>query len=279
MIPNVWLPDGTPVPALGQGTWGMGERRSEAKMEVAALRAGLEMGLSLVDTAEMYGDGEAERIVGTAIAGHRDRVFVVSKIYPHNASATGVASACNRSLKRLGTDRIDLYLLHWRGSYPLYETITAFERLREAGLIRYWGVSNFDVDDMEELVALSAGTACATNQVLYNLDARGIEFDLMPWCRSRSIPIMAYSPLGHTGGLLQSKALTKVAERHNATAAQIAIAWSLRDGTTISIPKSSTIGHVVQNAGAADIKLTREDLHQIDEAHRPPRRKQPLAIL
>ncbi len=279
MIPNVQLPDGTPVPALGQGTWGMGERRSEAKMEVAALRAGIELGLSLIDTAEMYGDGEAEHIVGAAIAGQRERVFVVSKVYPHNASATGVASACNRSLKRLGTDRIDLYLLHWRGSYPLYETITAFERLREAGLIRHWGVSNFGVDDMEELAALSAGSACATNQVLYNLDARGIEFDLMPWCRSRSIPIMAYSPLGHTGGLLRSSALTKIAARHNATAAQIAIAWSLRDGMTISIPKSFTLGHIVQNAGAADIKLTQEDLRQIDEAHRPPRRKQPLAIL
>jgi len=279
MIPTVRLPDGTSIPALGQGTWGMGERHGEAKAEIAALRAGMERGLTLIDTAEMYGDGGAERVVGETIAGVREHVFLVSKVYPHNASTSGVATACAASLKRLGTDRIDLYLLHWRGGYPLAETVAAFERLREAGHIRYWGVSNFDVDDMEELVEQSAGSVCATNQVLYHPDARGIEFDLMPWCRAQNMPVMAYSPLGHTGRVLRSRALASVAERHGATPAQIAIAWSMRDGTTISIPKSSTLAHVAQNAAAAEIRLTESDLREIDEAHKPPRRKQPLDML
>ncbi|MCF3945628.1 aldo/keto reductase [Acidiphilium sp. AL] len=279
MIPAVRLPDGTMVPALGQGTWYMGEARASEADEAAALREGIERGLTLIDTAEMYGEGGAERVVARAIAGQRGRVFVVSKVYPHNASASGVAKACAASLKRLGTDRIDLYLLHWRGRYPLTETATAFERLREAGHIRFWGVSNFDTDDMAELAALPAGGICATDQVLYHPDARGIEFDLLPWCRARGMPIMAYSPLGQGGKLLRSPALAAVARRHDATPAQIAIAWSLRDGATVSIPKAASPEHVRQNAAAASIRLSAEDLAEIDAVHKPPRRKQPFAMI
>ena len=279
MMPKVRLPDGTEVPALGQGTWHMGENRARAAAEAAALREGIAQGLTLIDTAEMYGEGGAELVVAQAIAGQRDRVFLVSKVYPHNASAEGVAKACAASLKRLGTDRIDLYLLHWRGGHPLAETVAAFERLRAAGQIRFWGVSNLDTDDMEELAALNNGGACATNQVLYHPDRRGIEFDLLPWCRARAMPIMAYSPLGQAGRLLRSPALAAVARRHEATPAQVAIAWSLRDGATISIPKAATEAHVRQNAAAATLALTAEDLTEIDVAHPPPRRKQALGML
>ena len=279
MIPTLALPDGSKVPALGQGTWHMGENRARAAAEAAAMREGIEHGLTLIDTAEMYGEGGAERVVGQAIAGQRERVFLVSKVYPHNASTAGVPKACAASLKRLGTDRIDLYLLHWRGGHPLAETVAAFERLREAGDIRAWGVSNFDTGDMEELARLPAGGACAANQVLYHPDSRGIEFDLMPWCRARRIPVMAYSPLGQAGRLLRSAALAAVAARHGASPAQVAIAWSLRDGNTISIPKASTPEHVRQNAAAAEIALTAEDLAEIDAAHPPPRRRQALGML
>jgi len=275
----VRLPDGTEVPALGQGTWHMGETRRSAATEVAALKLGIELGVTLIDTAEMYGNGEAEEIVAQAIAGQRDKVFIVSKVYPHNASRTGVPAACERSLKRLGIDRLDLYLLHWRGSHPLAETVEAFERLREAAKIRYWGVSNFDTDDMQELVRLKHGGACATNQVLYNPDTRGIEFDLLPWCRDHAIPVMAYSPVGQGGRLLRSPALAAVARRHNATPAQIAIAWSLRDGQIISIPKATDLEHVRENAATADIELTAEDLAEIDTRHPPPSRKESLGLL
>ncbi len=276
MIPRVRLPDGTEIPALGQGTWHMGENAAAAAAETAALRAGIAAGLTLIDTAEMYGDGGAERVVAAAIAGQRDAVFLVSKVYPHNASAAGVARAAAASLKRLRTDRIDLYLLHWRGAHPLAETVAAFEKLRAQGAIRYWGVSNFDVSDLQEL---PDGAACATNQVLYNPDRRGIEFDLLPFCRARAMPVMAYSPLGQAGRLLRSKALTAVAARHGVTAAQVAIAWSLRDGATISIPKASQPAHVAQNAAAAGLLLTAADLAEIDAVHPPPARKQGLGML
>ena len=276
MIPRVRLPDGTEIPALGQGTWHMGENAAAAAAETTALRAGIAAGLTLIDTAEMYGDGGAERVVAAAIAGQRDAVFLVSKVYPHNASAAGVARAAAASLKRLRTDRIDLYLLHWRGAHPLAETVAAFEKLRAQGAIRYWGVSNFDVSDLQEL---PDGAACATNQVLYNPDRRGIEFDLLPFCRARAMPVMAYSPLGQAGRLLRSKALAAVAARHGVTAAQVAIAWSLRDGTTISIPKASQPAHVAENAAAAGLLLTAADLAEIDAAHPPPARKQGLGML
>jgi diketogulonate reductase-like aldo/keto reductase len=227
----------------------------------------------------MYGDGRAEEIVGRAIAGQRDRVFVVSKVYPHNASRAGVPAACARSLKRLGTDHIDLYLLHWRGGVPLAETVIAFEALREQGKIGAWGVSNLDVDDMEELAALAQGGACATDQVLYHPGSRGIEFDLLPWCARHRMPVMAYSPVGQGGRLLRSPALVEIAARHGATPAQVAIAWGLRSSTVISIPKAGDAAHVRENAAAADIALTEADLATIDAAFPPPRRKQSLGML
>ena len=225
---RVTLPDGTEVPALGQGTWRMGERSRAAKQEADALRLGIDLGLTLIDTAEMYGNGGAEQVVADAIAGRRDKVFIVTKVVPQNASRAGVPVACERSLKRLRIDSIDLYLLHWPGSHPLGETVEAFETLREAGKIRRWGVSNFDAAYMEALFGLPHGGACAANQVLYHPDSRGIEYDLLPWCREHRVPVMAYSPIGQGGLLLRSRALAEVAKRHGATPAQIAIAWGLR---------------------------------------------------
>ncbi|MDX5930761.1 aldo/keto reductase [Acidiphilium acidophilum] len=279
MIPMVDLPDGTAISALGQGTWNIGDDPARAADEVATLRAGIDLGLSLIDTAEMYGEGKSERLVARAIEEQRDRVFLVSKVYPHNASATGVAKSCAASFERLGTDHIDLYLLHWRGQHPLAETVEAFERLREAGKIRYWGVSNFDTDDMTELADLQSGRHCATDQVLYHPDERGIEFDLLPWCSAHAMPVMAYSPLGQAGRLLRSAALRKVGQRHGATPGQIALAWSLRSGKIIAIPKASSVAHVRENAAAAAIELTAQDLAEIDAAHPPPHARERLAML
>jgi diketogulonate reductase-like aldo/keto reductase len=276
---TVRLPDGTEVPALGQGTWRMGEGERSRAEEVSALRTGIELGLTLIDTAEMYGDGTSEEIVGEAIAGQRDRVFVVSKVYPHNASRREMPRACERSLRRLRTDRIDLYLLHWRGSVPLAETVAAFESLRDAGKIRFWGVSNLDTDELEALLRVPGGAGCATDQVLYNPQARGIEFDLLPWCEHHAMPVMAYSPVGQGGRLLRHPALLSVARRHGVTPAQAAIAWSLRRPGVISIPKSGDVQHVGQNAAATGITLNANDLAEIDAAFPPPRRKQPLAML
>ena len=274
---TVRLPDGTDVPALGQGTWKIGEGQRSRKDEAAAIRLGIDLGMTLIDTAEMYGDGTSEEVVAEAIAGQRDRVFLVTKVYPHNATRRGTAAACERSLKRLRTDVIDLYLLHWRGAAPFSETVAEFEKLIAAGKILRWGVSNLDTDDMAELTA--ASSACATNQVLYNPENRGIEFDLLPWSASRRMPIMAYSPVGQAGRLLRAPALVNIAARHTATPAQIAIAWSLRRHDIISIPKSGDPTHIRLNAAAADITLTAEDLAEIDAAYPPPRRKQSLAML
>jgi len=262
------------MPRLGQGTWRMGEGRRSCAEEAAALRLGLDLGMTLIDTAEMYGEGAAEEVVADAIAGHRDRVFLVSKVYPHNASRAGVAAACARSLKRLRTDRLDLYLLHWRGGVPLAETVAGFEALREAGHIRAWGVSNFDVGDMRELPP-----GCAANQVLYNVEARGIEFDLLPWSQAHGTPVMAYSPVGQGGALLRSKALVEIGRRHGMTAAQVAIAWTLRQPGVVSIPKAGDSAHVRENAAALGVQLTEGDLAEIDAAFPPPRRKQPLEML
>ncbi len=270
------LPDGTAIPVLGQGTWRMGEGQAPPAREADALRRGLDLGMTLIDTAEMYGDGGSERVVADAIAGRRDEVFLVSKVSPGNATRTGVAAACERSLGRLRTDRLDLYLLHWRGRTPLAETVEAFERLKAAGKIRHWGVSNFDVDDMEDL---PPGNACSANQVLYNPESRGIEFDLLPWCQGRGIPVMAYSPVGRGGRLLQSLAFADAAGRLGATPAQIAIAWTLRQPGVVSIPKASDPAHVRQNAAAAGLHLTEADLAAIDAAFPPPRRKAPLEML
>ncbi len=266
---------GAAVPAIGQGTWHMGEGDAPAVQEADALRLGLDLGMTLIDTAEMYGDGAAERVVGQAIAGRRDGVFLVSKVYPQNANRRAMARACENSLQRLGTDRLDLYLLHWRGRTPLAETVEAFERLQEAGKILRWGVSNLDADDMAEL----GPGAAATDQVLYNPQSRGIEFDLLPWCVERHIPVMAYSPVGQGGALLRDPALARVAARHGATPAQVAIAWSIRHPGVVSIPKASDAGHVRDNAAAAGLALTTADLATIDAAFPPPRSRQPLEML
>ena len=277
MIRTTRLPSGENIPVLGQGTWGMGERESRRAAEVAALRLGLDLGVSLIDTAEMYGDGGAEAVVDEAVRGRRDEVFIVSKVLPSNASRRGTISACENSLKRLGTDRIDLYLLHWRGGTPLAETIAAFEELRAADKIRHWGVSNFDADDMAELAGVPNGKLVQTNQVLYNLTRRGIEFDLLPACRQRGIPVMAYSPV-EQGALAGDARLAKIADRHAATPSQIALAWSLQDGV-IAIPKASEPGHVRQNRAALDIHLTAEDLRELDRLFPPPTRKRPLEMI
>lgn len=274
----VTLPTGEKVPALGLGTWHMGERKRDAAAEAKALVAGIDAGLTLIDTAEMYGEGGAEEVVREAVAGRRDEVFIVSKVYPHNASARGAVAACERSLKRLGTDRIDLYLLHWRGSYPLAETVGAFEGLKRAGKIRHWGVSNLDTADMTELWGKGNGTACAANQVLYHLGERGIEWDLLPALRSRKVPVMAYSPLGQ-GGILREPALGKVAAKHKATAAQIALAWVLRQPDVIAIPKSASVERTLENAKALEITLDADDLKMLDTAFPPPGRASPLAML
>ena len=262
------------MPRLGQGTWHMGEDRSRRAAEIAALRLGLDLGMTLIDTAEMYAEGGAEEVVGEAIAGRRDEVFLVSKIYPHNASHAGVAAACTRSLRRLKVNCLDLYLLHWPGSTPIQETVDAFERLKDAGKIRSWGVSNFDVDAMEELPP-----GCATNQVLYNLGERGIEFDLLPWSRQRDMAVMAYSPVGQGGRMLSHPALKTVAERHDKTPAQVALAWTIREPGVVTIPKAVDPNHVQQNADSVGIVFSAEDLATLDAAFSPPVRKRPLAML
>jgi len=266
------------MPVLGQGTWGFGERGKDRAEEVAALRAGIDLGLTLIDTAEMYGEGGAEEIVGEAIAARRNEVFLVSKVYPHNASRKGAIAACERSLKRLGTDRIDVYLLHWRGGEKLVDTIAAFETLRRDGKIGSYGVSNFDADDMEELRRVPGGSAATTNQVLYNLTRRGVEWDLLPWCREHGVPIMAYSPieqarmLGHAG-------LKRLAAKRGITPAQLALAWLLHQDGVVVIPKAGKIKHVDENAAALDIKLTAEDLSALDREFPPPKTKRPLEML
>jgi diketogulonate reductase-like aldo/keto reductase len=274
----VELPSGEKVPQLGQGTWRMGENARARKEEIAALKLGLDLGMTLIDTAEMYGNGGAEEVVAEAVRGRRNDCFIVSKVLPENSTRDRTIAACEKSLKRLKTDRIDLYLLHWRGRPRLDETLAGFEALIAAGAIRYWGVSNFDVDDMEELVALSGGTNCASNQVLYNLRRRGIEAGLLPWCRSRGIPIMAYSPI-EQGRLLRDRTLTQIAIRHRATPGQIALAWVLRHGDMMVIPKATTLEHVRDNRAALDIRLTEQDLGELNRGFPPPKGKRPLELL
>ena len=274
----VTLRGGERVPALGQGTWHMGEDRRRAAEEASALRLGIELGMTLIDTAEMYGSGAAEEVVARAADGVRDKLFIVSKVYPHNASRTGVVAACERSLKRLATDRIDLYLLHWRGSIPLAETLDGFQRLQREGKIRHYGVSNFDRADMEEWVALKGGDTVTANQVLYNLTRRGPEWDLVPWCREHKVAIMAYTPLG-SGSMLGNRGLGEIARRHSATPAQIALAWLLRQEGTIVIPKAARPEHVRENRGALDVVLTEEDLAALDRAFPPPKGRSSLGML
>lgn len=277
-IPTTKLPGGLAMPIYGLGTWFMGESKSKRADEIAALKLGFDLGVTLVDTAEMYASGGAEEIVGEAVAGRRDEIFIVSKVLPENATRRGTIAACERSLKRMRTDRIELYLLHWRGSPPLEETLDAFFSLQRDGKIKSWGVSNFDTDDMEELESLKGGDGCASNQVLYNLTRRGIEYDLVPWCRERSIPIMAYSPI-EQGRMLGHKALATVGARHKATPAQVALAWLLSQDGIIVIPKATNPAHVRENRAALDLKLTADDLAALDQAFPPPKRKQPLGML
>ncbi len=278
MSRTVVLPSGERLPAFGVGTWRMGERTGARRGEVAAIRAALDLGVRLVDTAEMYGDGGAEEVVGEALAGRRDEVFVVSKVTPHNASRRGTAAACERSLARLRTDRIDLYLLHWRGSHPLAETVDAFERLKDAGKIRQWGVSNFDADDLRELAALSAGGACAADQVYYSASTRGVEFDVLPWLRERSMALMAYCPLDE-GRLAGDATLAAVGARIGASAAQVAIAWLASRPGVIAIPKASADRHLRENVAAAALDLDSDALAEIERRFPAPRRATALRIV
>ncbi len=275
---TVMLPSGEHVPALGQGAWQIGDNPATRSAEIAALQLGLDLGLTLIDTAEMYGNGRSEEVVGEAIRGRRDEVFLVSKVLPYNATRRGTIAACEESLQRLQTDRLDLYLLHWPGAVPLVETLAAFTTLVQTGKIRHWGVSNFDTEDMQEVVSLPGGADVATNQVLYNPSRRGIEWDLVPWCLERRIPLMAYSPI-EQGRLLGHPVLAEVATRHNATAAQIALAWVLQQDQVIAIPKAGKSAHVQENRAALDIRLTEDDLAALDRALPPPARKQPLEML
>ena len=268
------FPDGTEVPALGQGTWMMAEDAGRRDEEIAALRVGVDLGMTLVDTAEMYADGASEQLVGEAISGIRDRVFLVSKAYPHNASRSGLPRACDASLRRLGTDRLDLYLLHWRGTVPLAETVAAMERLVASGKVLRWGVSNLDVDDMQELKAAGGG-ACVTDQILYNLARRGPEHDLLPWLTGRGVVTMAYSPV-EQGRLVREPALAEVAALMSATPAQVAIAWLLARDGVITIPKAGTIAHLIENRAAADLILDAEIMDRLDELF--PRPDHPLPL-
>ncbi|MCL6660489.1 aldo/keto reductase [Paenibacillus polymyxa] len=280
---TVLLPDGTALPAIGQGTWYMGEKQSSQEEEVRALRSGIELGMTVIDTAEMYAEGGAEVVTGKAISGLRDDVFLVSKVYPHHADRKQMITACERSLTRLGTDRLDLYLLHWRGGIPLEETVQALEQLKQSGKILRWGVSNLDTRDMQELWSLPEGSQCMVNQVLYHAVSRGIEHDLLPWMRERSVPVMAYCPLAQGGRLrselLEHPVIQKIAQDRGVTTSQIALAWVIRDGDVMAIPKAVQLNHVADNAAAVNIVLTPEELTRLDEAFPAPKGKVPLDIV
>ena len=275
---RVTLKGGETIPQLGLGTWHMGEQRSQRGAEAEALKLGLDLGMTLIDTAEMYGEGGAEEVVAEAVKGRRDEAFIVSKVYPHNASRAGTIAACERSLKRLKTDRIDLYLLHWRGSYPLAETGAAFEPLKADGKIRHWGVSNLDPEDLDELAGVPNGKNCVSDQVLYHLGSRGIDFDLIKQCADEKIMVMAYSPLGQ-GRILRNVALGKVAQRHSVSPAAVALAWTMRHPHVVAIPKASDPEHVRENLVAADLELTAEALAELDGAFPPPKRATALGML
>ncbi|WP_260599250.1 aldo/keto reductase [Sphingomonas endolithica] len=274
---TVTLPDGEKIPALGQGTWMMGERAAKRTGEIAALRAGVELGMTLIDTAEMYGDGAAETLIGEALGAVREQIFLISKAYPQNASRARLVRACEGTLERLGTDRLDLYLLHWRGSVPLGETVQAMEALKAAGKIRHWGVSNFDTGDMKELIA-AGGTGCATNQILYNLGRRGPELDLLAWLDDHAMPAMAYSPV-EQGRLVTDPTLTEIAKTIGATPAQVALAWVLHRAGMIAIPKAGTLAHVQENRAAGDLVLSSDDLSTLDAAFARPQVRRPLEML
>ncbi|MEU8607181.1 aldo/keto reductase [Actinoplanes sp. NPDC048791] len=278
MIRRIALPAGENIPVLGQGTWHMGEIREQREAEIGALRLGLELGMTLIDTAEMYAEGDTERLVGDAISGRRDEVFLISKVLPSHATHRGTIDACAASLRRLKTDRLDMYLLHWRGSVPLRQTVEAFVELKERGWIRHWGVSNFDVMDLDELRQIPSGSEVQTDQVLYNLARRGPEYNLLPWCREQDLPVMSYSPI-EQGELLSHPAVRGVAERNDITPAQVALAWVLRQPLVCAIPKSGSAARVEENAGAAAIRLGPQDLTELDRAFPPPIKARPLETL
>ncbi|MCG1030459.1 aldo/keto reductase [Bacillus amyloliquefaciens] len=275
--------DNRVLPAIGQGTWYMGEKASQRRQESDALRAGIDHGLTLIDTAEMYAEGGAEEVVGEAIKGQRDKVFLVSKVYPWNAGGKKGIAACEASLRRLGTDHIDLYLLHWRGNYALAETVELMETLQQQDKIGRWGVSNLDYADMQELGQVPGGQACATNQVLYHLASRGIEYDLLPWCQQQSMPVMAYCPLAQAGrlraGLMNHPVVNAIAKEYNATAAQVLLAWVISHPGVMAIPKASSIMHVEENAGALGITLSAEALQKLDAAFPAPKNKTALDVV
>lgn len=274
---TIALPSGERIAALGQGTWYLGEDPARREQEIAALRLGVDLGMTVIDTAEMYGDGAAEKLVGEALRGRREEVFLVSKVLPGHADRKGTVAACERSLRRLGSEHVDLYLLHWRGRWPLEETLAGFTDLMEAGKIRYWGVSNLDVADMIELTTLRGGDAVAVDQVLYNLSRRGIEWNLLPWCREAGVTVMAYSPI-EQGRLLKVEALGAVARALGATQSQVALAWVLQQGVA-AIPRSGSPEHVRENRGAVDLHLPAEALAVLDEAFPPPSGLAPLEML
>lgn len=279
----VTFAEGLTVPAIGQGTWYMGENASQRRNEVDALRAGIDLGLTLIDTAEMYADGAAEEVVGEAIKGQREKVYLVSKVYPWNAGGQKGIAACDASLRRLGTDHIDLYLLHWRGNFGLDETVELMETLQQQGKISRWGVSNLDYDDMQELASVTGGTACATDQVLYHLASRGIEYDLLPWCQQQNMPVMAYCPLAQAGrlrsGLMNHPVVNDIARHHQASAAQILLAWVISHKGVMAIPKAATLEHVTENAGALGIALSAEELLKLDNAFPAPDHKTALDVV
>lgn len=281
---NIVFTGNATLPAIGQGTWYMGENSRMRAKEVAALRAGIDLGLTLIDTAEMYAEGGAEEVVGEALQGSlRDKAFLVSKVYPWNAAGKKAIAACEASLRRLKTDVLDLYLLHWRGNYSLAETVEVMETLMQQGKIRRWGVSNLDYSDMQELFRVSGGKACATDQVLYHLGSRGIEFDLLPWCQQQAMPVMAYCPLAQAGrlrdGLLESRVVQDIAQAHRASAAQILLAWVISHQGVMAIPKAASVAHVEENAAALKIELSADDLARLDNAFPAPNRKTPLDVV
>ncbi|AIQ28304.1 hypothetical protein P40081_09030 [Paenibacillus sp. FSL P4-0081] len=280
---TILMPDGAVLPRLGQGTWTMGEHAANRAEEIAALRHGVELGMNLIDTAEMYGDGRSEELVGEAVRGIRDKVFLVSKVYPHNAAGAALIRSCEASLKRLGTDHLDLYLLHWRGTLPLEETVEGMEALVASGKIARWGVSNFDTPDMQELLRIPGGNHCAVNQVLYHLGSRGIEHELLPWLSGHKIPVMAYSPLAQAGtlrkGLTENETVQRIARDHEATPLQILLAWSIREAEVMAIPKAGTRQHVEENAAAGKLVLTSDELWQLDDAFPQPSWKVPLDMI
>ena len=275
---HVTLPGGESVPALGMGTWMIGEDATTRAEEIASLQHGIDLGMALIDTAEMYGEGASEKLVGEAIRGRRERVFLVSKVYPHNAGKKAAQTACERSLRRLGIECLDLYLLHWRGSEPFAETIAAFETLKAQGKIRHWGVSNLDTEDLRELVDTPGGAAVAVDQVLYNLTRRGIEWDLLPWCQKRRIPVMAYSPI-EQARLLRHSGLCELAGRLGMTPAQVALAWLLQRDAVVAIPKTSTRQHLEENFATLRFSLEADAVAELDRLFPPPRRATPLAML